>query len=338
MGLNCEAETASAMAPHEADLKAIAEALPAVAELNAPLATHSWVGVGGVADLLVVAEAREHLVRAVRMAQERGLPWRVYGGLTNILMPDSGLRGLTVINHVRDYRFGDPYRVTAEAGAIVVKVARAAVERGWGGLTWAVGLPGTIGGAVVNNAGAFGGEISKVLVEADVLSPAGLVERVPVDWFAFEYRCSKLKGAGREWLVLGATFQLRSADREHLRERAREYTGRRQRTQPPGRTLGSTFKNPPGDYAGRLIEAAGLKGARCGGIVVSEHHANFFLNEGGGTAADFRTLMSRVQHAVRDQFGVWLEPEIEILPERGVERDAGRDPAESMDCLDEQAG
>jgi UDP-N-acetylmuramate dehydrogenase len=175
------------------------------------------------------------------------------------------------------------------------------------------------------------------LVEADVLSPSGSVERVPVDWFEFEYRCSKLKGAGRKWLVLGATFQLRSADREHLRERARDYTGRRQRTQPPGPTLGSTFKNPPGDYAGRLIEAAGLKGARCGGIVVSEHHANFFINEGGGTAADFRALMSRVQDAVRDQYGVWLEPEIEVLPQEGVERDAGAEQSGATGCLDDQA-
>ena len=197
----------------------------------------------------------------------------------------------------------------------MVKVAREAVRRGWGGLTWAVGLPGTIGGAVVNNAGAFGGEISEVLAYADILTLDGTVERVFTDWFGFRYRCSKLKGAGRNWLVLGAGFQLRRSNPEHLAAKAAEYTERRRRTQPAGRTLGSTFKNPPGDYAGRMIEAVGLKGARCGGIKVSEHHANFLINDQNGTAADFRALVERVQSAVYERFGVLLEPEIEMLPE-----------------------
>ncbi|MBN1249268.1 MAG: UDP-N-acetylmuramate dehydrogenase [Anaerolineae bacterium] len=296
-------------------LATIAEALPGVAQLNAPLAPHAWVGVGGPADLLVIAEQRDDLVRAIRLALAHDVPWRVYGGLTNILVPDAGLRGMIVLNHARDVRFADDYRLETDAGAIVVKVAREAVRRGWGGLTWAVGLPGTIGGAVVNNAGAFGGEISRVLQSADVLSADGAVQRVPVDWFDFRYRCSKLKGAGQSWLVLGATFQLRPGNAAHLEEKAVEYTARRTRTQPPGRTLGSTFKNPPGDYAGRLIEAAGLKGTRVGGIKVSEHHANFFINDGNGTAADFRTLLARVQQVVEAVYGIHLEPEIEILPE-----------------------
>ena len=189
-------------------------------------------------------------------------------------------------------------------------------------MTWAVGLPGTIGGAVVNNAGAFGSEISRVLVMADVLTPDGEVAQVPVDWFGFRYRCSKLKGAGEQWLVLGAEFQLRPADPGDLRAKADVYSQRRQQTQPQGRTLGSTFRNPPGDYAGRLIEAAGLKGTRCGGIVVSEQHANFFMNVGGATAADFRMLVERVQTAVHEQFGVLLELEIEMLPEDAVRTDA----------------
>ncbi|MGC9468555.1 MAG: UDP-N-acetylmuramate dehydrogenase [Anaerolineae bacterium] len=293
----------------------IARAMPDAAELDAPLAQYSWVGVGGPADLLVVARSKDELVRAVKLARAHGVPWRVYGGLTNILLPDSGLRGVVVLNRARDVRFEDGYRVVADSGAIVVKVAREAVERGWGGLTWAVGLPGTIGGAVVNNAGAFGGEISRVLDCAEVLTPDGDLERVQKEWFGFQYRCSKLKGAGDRWLVVRTAFQLRPADREHLVKKAAEYTERRQRSQPPGRTLGSTFKNPPGDYAGRLIEACGLKGARCGGIAVSEHHANFFINDGTGTAADFRALLEQVKGAVRKQFGVELEPEIEILPE-----------------------
>jgi UDP-N-acetylmuramate dehydrogenase len=296
-------------------LQAITEALAGVAQANEMLAPYAWVGVGGPADLLVIAESRDVLIQAVRLAQAHDVSWRVYGGLTNVLVPDGGLRGMIVLNRARKMRFQDGHRLEADAGTIVVKVAREAVRLGWGGLTWAVGLPGTIGGAVVNNAGAFGGEISSVLVHADILTPDGRVERVDTDWFGFQYRYSKLKGARQNWLVLGAGFQLRRGNPERLAAKAAEYTERRRRTQPPGRTLGSTFKNPPGDYAGRMIEAVGLKGARCGGIKVSEHHANFLINDRNGTAADFRALVERVQTTVYEHFGVLLEPEIELLPE-----------------------
>lgn len=310
--------------PHAA-LAAIAEALPQAAQMWASLAPYSCVGVGGPADLLVIAQSRDTLAQAVRLAEKYEVPWRVYGGFTNILPPDSGLRGMTVLNRMREVRFESEYRLVADSGAIMAKVAREAVRRGWSGLTWAVGLPGTIGGAVVNNAGAFGGEVARVLTGADVLDAAGHVQHVPAEWFGFRYRCSKLKGAGERWLVLGADFQLRPGDPAHLTAKAAEYTERRQRSQPPGKTLGSTFKNPPGDHAGRLIEAAGLKGARCGGIVVSEQHANFLLNDGGGTATDFRALLERVQTTVHERFGVWLEPEIEILPE-DERQDEATDP------------
>lgn len=307
--------SAALSAQQQAGISVILEALPGIAEANVPLARYSWLGIGGPADLLVVAGSRAELERAITLAHAHRLPWHVYGGLTNILLPDAGLRGMVVLNRARETRFEEGYRLICDSGAIVVQVARETIERGWGGLTWAVGLPGTIGGAVVNNAGAFGGEISRILTRADVFTPSGKVEQVPVEWFDFQYRRSRLKGAGTEWLVLGAEFQLREGDPGTLRMKAEEYSLRRQRTQPPGRTLGSTFRNPPGDYAGRLIEAAGLKGARCGGMAVSEQHANFFMNEGGATAADFRALVAHVQAEVKERFGVQLEPEIEILPE-----------------------
>ncbi len=296
-------------------LQAITEALAGVAQVNAMLAPYAWVGVGGPADLLVIAESRDVLIKAVRLAQAHDVSWRVYGGLTNVLVPDGGLRGMIVLNRARKMRFQDGHRLEAEAGTIVVKAAREAVRRGWGGLTWAVGLPGTIGGAVVNNAGAFGGEISNVLVHADILAPDGTVQRVDTEWLGFQYRYSKLKGVGQNWLVLGAEFQLSRGNPECLAAKAAEYAERRRRTQPPGRTRGPTVKNPPGDYAGRMIEDVGLKGARCGGIKVSEHHANFLINDQNGTAADFRALVERVQTTVYEHFGVLLEPEIELLPE-----------------------
>lgn len=283
---------------------------------DAELARHSGVGIGGPADVLVITRHRDELVEVIRLAQKANVKWRVFGGLTNILLPDSGLRGLVILNHARHIHYDEvEQRVTAESGAIVVKVARETVTKGWGGLTWAVGLPGTIGGAVVNNAGAFGGEISTILVSADVLHPDGNIQKVGPDWFEFQYRYSKLKGTEAAWVVIAATFQLTTRDSEHLATKAVEYTARRQRTQPPGKTLGSTFKNPPGDYAGRLIEAAGLKGARRGDCVISEKHANFLMNEGAGTSADYKALIQLAQDEVERQFGIRLEPEIEILPE-----------------------
>lgn len=296
------------------ELAALATALGDAAQHAVPLARYSGVGIGGPAELLVIAHDRDALIRAVRLAQEAGIGWRVFGGLTNMLLPDAGLQGVVVLNHARrvDYDAATQ-RVTAESGAIIAKVAQETTRKGWGGLTWAVGLPGTVGGAVVNNAGAFGGEIAKNLVSAEVLSPAGDVQTVGPDWFDFQYRYSKLKGAATAGVVISATFQLTPRDPAALAAKAAEYTERRQRTQPPGRTLGSTFKNPPGDYAGRLIETAGLKGTRRGGCVISEKHANFFINDGDGTAADFCALIHLAQAEVERQFGVHLEPEIEII-------------------------
>ncbi len=300
-------------ADFEARLDALAQRLGPIAERHGRLARYAMAGVGGPADVLVVARSCDALLRALQAARELDLPVRVFGGLTNCLICDTGLRGVAVLNQARGYQFEAGYRLRAEAGAVVVTVAREAVQRGWAGLTWAVGLPGTVGGMVVNNAGAFGGETSQSLVSAEVLNPQGVVMEVDPDWFAFEYRRSRLKGTAEGWVVLSVVLQLRPAEAAHLEAKAEEYTARRQRTQPPGRTLGSTFKNPPGDYAGRLIEAAGLKGRRVGGVVISTQHANFFINEGEGTAADYAALIALTQDEVARQFGIHLEPEIEFF-------------------------
>ena len=300
-------------ADFEARLDALAQRLGPIAERHGRLARYAMAGVGGPADVLVVARSCDTLLRALQAARELDLPVRVFGGLTNCLICDTGLRGVAVLNQARGYQFEAGYRLRAEAGAVVVTVAREAVQRGWAGLTWAVGLPGTVGGMVVNNAGAFGGETSQSLVSAEVLNPQGVVMEVGPDWFAFEYRRSRLKGTAEGWVVLSVVLQLRPAEAAHLEAKAEEYTARRQRTQPPGRTLGSTFKNPPGDYAGRLIEAAGLKGRRVGGVVISTQHANFFINEGEGTAADYAALITLAQDEVAGQFGIHLEPEIEFF-------------------------
>lgn len=303
----------------EYGLAAIASALGDAAQRNVPLARYAGVGIGGPAELLVIARDRDTLVQAVRLAQEAGIAWRVFGGLTNILLPDTGLRGVTILNHRRGVEYDTATcRVVAESGAIIAKTAQEITRRGWGGLTWAVGLPGTVGGAVVNNAGAFGGEIANTLSAAEILTPEGHIQIVGSDWFDFQYRYSKLKAAGMQVIVVSATFQLTLRDPAALAAKAAAYAERRQRTQPPGRTLGSTFKNPAGDYAGRLIEAAGLKGTRRGDCVISEQHANFFMNEGNGTAADYQALIDLAQAEVERQFGIRLEPEIEIVEPSAV--------------------
>ncbi len=303
----------------ERSLAVVAAVLGDAAQRDVPLARYSGVGIGGPAELLVIAHDRDTLIRAILLAQEAGIAWRVFGGLTNMLLPDGGLRGMIILNHTRGVDYDTATcRVIAESGAVIAKLAQEATRRGWGGLTWAVGLPGTVGGAVVNNAGAFGGEIAKTLIAAEILTPDGHIQTVEPDWFAFQYRYSKLKAADTQVIVVSATFELTLRDPAALAAKANEYTGRRQRTQPPGRTLGSTFKNPPGDYAGRLIEAAGLKGTRHGGCMISEQHANFFINEGNGTAADFQALIDLVQVEVQRQFGIRLEPEIEIIEPAAV--------------------
>lgn len=285
------------------------------ARLDVPLAPYAWLGVGGNADLLVMASETGQIIDAVTLAKEAGIPWRMFGGMTNVLLPDVGLRGMVILNRARQVTWTAQNDLHVDAGAMVVPVAREAVQRGLGGLTWAVGLPGTIGGAVVNNAGAFGGEISRTLTSCRILDTEGRVKTVSPAWFDFEYRRSKLKTGQEKAVVLDCIFQLQLRDADHLQVKAEEYSARRQRTQPPGKTLGSTFKNPPGDYAGRLIEAAGLKGSRIGGMVISEKHANFFINDRQGTASDFLGLIALAQDQVYEQFGVRLEPEIEIVEE-----------------------
>jgi UDP-N-acetylmuramate dehydrogenase len=257
----------------------------------------------------------EALGRAVALAQEQGLPCRVLGGGSNVLISDAGLRGLVLINRARAIRFG-PDRVWVESGASFSTLARRCVSRGLVGLEWAAGIPGTVGGAIVGNAGAWGGDVASVLVEARVLGADGEVCTWPAHRFDFCYRGSVLKGrSGPQAVVLDAEFALVPGDRQALESRVSEIKARRKASQPSGATCGSVFKNPAGDYAGRLVEAAGLKGARRGGAIISDIHANFVVNEGHATADDVKALIDLAHRAVEEQFGIALELEIELLGE-----------------------
>jgi len=192
------------------------------------------------------------------------------------------------------------------------KLARLTARRGWAGLEWGTGVPGTVGGSVVGNAGAYGGAMADVLIDAEVLTPAGETAMLPADALKFDYRSSTLKD-DPETVVLSARFRLRPAAEAALAERMAESVHKRKTQQPALPSSGSVFKNPPGDFAGRLIEAAGLKGLRCGGAEVSTTHANFIVNRGGAIAADMAALIETVRARVRAAFGVDLELEIRLL-------------------------
>ncbi len=287
---------------------------PEAVRRDEPLAPYTTLRVGGPADLLAAASGAEALRRAVRLAWERDAPCRVLGGGSNVLVGEAGVRGLVVLNRSGEVRFAGAH-VQAESGASLAALARRCIAQGLAGLEWAVGIPGTVGGAVVGNAGAWGGDVASVLHEAHILGPEGEVEVWPAARFEYGYRSSALKRqrGQRQAIVLRAEFALREEPRERIEQRAAEIAARRRAAQPPGATCGSIFKNPPGDYAGRLIEAAGLKGERRGGAEISAHHANFIVNRGGATAADVWALIRLARQRVRERFGVELELEIELV-------------------------
>jgi UDP-N-acetylmuramate dehydrogenase len=261
------------------------------------------------------------LRRCAELAWQHEVPCRILGAGSNVLVSDAGLRGLVVLNRANKVVFGNG-EVWAESGASLSTLAQRCVSRGLAGLQWAAGIPGTVGGAVVGNAGAWGGDVASALVDARVLQTDGQAATWTVERMEYGYRSSALKRAniGRTQaepraVVLEARFRLQSGDRERLRKQMAEITERRKATQPRGATCGSVFRNPPGDYAGRLIEAAGLKGASHGGAIISTVHANFFINQGSATAGDVKALIDLARQSVEAQTGVRLELEIELLGE-----------------------
>jgi len=310
-------------------LDALAAALGPHVRRDEPLARYTAMRVGGPADLLIVCGSTDEIVRAVGLARSYGVPWRCFGGGCNVLVADRGMRGLVIVNRAARIEFDSAGGMAwAEAGALVAVLAREAVERGLVGLEWAAGLPGAVGGAVVGNAGAFEGDIASVLCSGMVLGPEGTVVEKPNEWFEFDYRLSRIKrgaeggergaGGGR-YLVLAATFGLQPGDPEKLAARADEILEWRKTRHPAGATMGSTFKNPPGSHAGYLIEQAGLRGYRIGGVQISELHGNFFMNTGDASAADVLALIEHARLEVERQFGVTLELEIELVGEWDTE-------------------
>jgi UDP-N-acetylmuramate dehydrogenase len=288
-------------------------ALPAVSE-DEPLASRTSFGIGGPADFFVEMSRPAAIEQVITGAAERGIPYLLLGAGTNLLVADAGVEGLVVRVVNREHHI-EGRTVRAAAGLKMMRLARIVADAGLRGFEFAIGVPGTVGGAVYQNAGCWGKELSEVLVEVEGFMPgSGRTRWKPAD-LKFTYRSSALReGKLKGGLVVEATIQLERGDGEEAKALMAKLTRERNETQPiKTKNCGSVFKNPPGDSAGRLVQAAGLKGAREGQAVVSTLHGNFIVNEGGATAADVRKLIEKVQVEVRRRFNVELETEVEMV-------------------------
>lgn len=302
-------------------------------QANVPLAPLTTMKIGGPAEYYATVHTTDQLLKLVRWARSVDLPYFMLGGGSNILISDAGLCGLVIENRCRQVRIDEPPccefprderpYLMAESGAAMAGAARTSVRHSLQGLEWAVSVPGTVGGAIVGNAGAHGGEVKDNLENALLVDERGDVQEYKNDDFNYAYRNSTLKRqqplvASFKPVVLSVNFRLQRGDPAIVSARADQFLQHRRRTQPVEPSLGSTFVNPPGEYAGRLIEAAGLKGARVGGVQVSTVHANFIINPGGvgqAKATDVIRLIEKIQQVVAERCGVHLEQEIQLVGE-----------------------
>jgi UDP-N-acetylmuramate dehydrogenase len=286
------------------------------ARVNEPLASRTTFRIGGPADLFIEAKTLDELIEFARQAWRRGVPIFVLGNGSNILVLDRGIRGLVIENHCDQFSLdiinSERALLRVESGVTLPGIANRLARQGLAGLEWAIGVPGTIGGAIVGNAGAHGACIADNLIRVAILDAEGVTRELPKTELAFAYRTSRFKRAHGE-IILRADFEMKRDDPQPCVARMNQYTEQRRRTQPTEPSVGSMFKNPPGDFAGRLIDQAGLKSTRVGNVQVSQAHANFFVNRGGATASEVLQLIEIVRARVRAQFGIELELEIEIV-------------------------
>ena len=283
---------------------------------NVSLAPYTSARIGGNADVLVTVKSADEFADVMKVIWEQGLPFVILGGGSNVLVSDKGVRGVVVLDRAKDVRFesGDQPTVWCEAGVIFSNLANRCASKGLSGLEWAATVPGTIGGAVYGNAGAFGGDMSGNLIWADVLTKNGR-EKISVEKMDYGYRTSVYKRSDETVIILSALLRLKNANKDEVSVKINEFSERRKTTQPPGASMGSMFKNPVGDHAGRLIEAAGLKGTRIGNAEISTLHGNFFVSHGETKAEDVRALIRLAQKTVAEKFNVKLELEVELVGE-----------------------
>lgn len=278
-----------------------------------PMKNHTTFRIGGPADALALPKTPEEVAEVVHFCHEHAQPYYVLGNGSNLLVSDEGYRGLVLqlYRNFNDIQVNGE-TITVQSGAMLAAVARTAYQTGLTGLEFASGIPGTIGGAVVMNAGAYGGEMKNVLKEVTVLTKEGEVLVIPAKALELGYRTSVIPKNG--WIVLGAVLQLEKGDQEQILARMEELKEQRITKQPLDLpSAGSTFKRPEGYFAGKLIMDAGLRGFTVGGAQVSEKHCGFVVNRGNATAADVWKLICEVKRRVKEMTGVELEPEVKLL-------------------------
>jgi UDP-N-acetylmuramate dehydrogenase len=291
---------------------------PMTVRRDEPMARHTSWRAGGSAAYYAEPANLTEAVALSAWARERSLPLVWIGRGTNLLVCDSGFAGVAAAYRDSNWELqdsGDDVLLTVGAGQTMSSLARRMAALGLAGMEWAEGLPGTVGGAVVGNAGCYGGDTAGIVREVTLLLADGSVETWPAERLDYSYRESRLK----HWptaaapLVVSAVFALQRADPALLQERVAAIAAQRKGRSPGGNSCGSVFKNPPGDSAGRLIEAAGLKLSRCGDAEISAVHANYIVNRGRASAADILTLIDRARSAVRAQYGRELQLEVRLL-------------------------
>ena len=294
-------------------LKEIKEELAGIEILfNEPLKQYTYTKVGGAADYLAFPRNQYELKRIVTFANAQEIPWMVLGNSSNIIVRDSGIEGFVIMfDHFHDVRVNG-YVIEAEAGAKLIDVTHVARYHSLTGFEFACGIPGSIGGAVYMNAGAYGGEIAHILQSCKVLTPEGEIKTLTAEELAFGYRHSKIQENGD--VVISAKFALAPGNYDQIDQEMARLTHLRELKQPlEYPSCGSVFKRPVGHFAGQLISEAGLKGHRIGGVEVSEKHAGFMINVDHGTAKDYEDLIAHVIATVEKSSGVTLEREVRII-------------------------
>lgn len=278
-----------------------------------PMSKHTTFRIGGPADYFVLPHSRQEVKELIALCKEEGEPFYIVGNGSNLLVGDKGYRGVIIqlFKNLAEIEITGN-RIKADAGALLARVSKNAMDAGLSGMEFASGIPGTLGGALTMNAGAYGGEMKDILVEADVLTEDGDFLTIPVEEMEMSYRTSVV--AKKNYTVLGAVLELKSGEKEEIQKRMEELKEQRVSKQPlEYPSAGSTFKRPEGYFAGKLIMDAGLRGFTVGGAQVAEKHCGFVINKGNATAMDVCTLMEQVSGKVEEQFGVRLEPEVKML-------------------------
>ena len=306
-------------------LRTLRDAFGERLQVDIPLKRYTAARIGGNADILINVNSSDELAKTANLLWELAIPFSILGSGSNVLVSDAGVRQVVLLNRAKKVRFNTqihPPTAWVESGANLGALARRAAAQGLAGLEWAAGIPGTVGGAIYGNAGAHGGDMSGNLLMAEILHHKQtnaedkhviLKEDWPVERFEFAYRSSIIKRQPDKVVVLAAELRMALSTPESVQAKMEEYKSMRQSSQPSGASLGSIFKNPAGDHAGRLIEAAGLKGKALGKVEISRKHANFFINQDSASANDYVALIKLAQNKVMEKYGVKLELEIELF-------------------------